>query len=235
MGQQDQREVVNALLKALPRKTLQRVRRECELVELSRGDVLGEPGERIRHAYFPVGAFISLVAKSEGNASLEVALVGDEGMVGIPLILGVDTERLRVVVQGSGKAWRMKAVSFQRVQAANLQLQRRLSIYVTSRLAQLAQNAACSRFHLLEARLARRLLMTQDRAHSDHFHITQEVLAEMLGVRRSGITCAAIPLQRKELIRYHRGDMTVLDRPGLESIACECYQSARHETESLTG
>lgn len=218
--------VANRLLEALPSGALVGIRSECELVELTRGDVLCEPGDRIRDVYFPAGSFVSLIARAADTADLEVALVGSEGMVGIPLLLGADTKPWRVLVQGSGHAWRMSAEIFRGKLAGNPQLHRELSSYVSSRLAQLAQNALCSCSHSLEARLARRLLMTQDRAHADDFHATQEMLAKMLGVRRSSVTCAAAALRDKKIIRYRRGSITVLDRVGLENVSCGCHQIA---------
>jgi CRP-like cAMP-binding protein len=215
----------NRLLEELPGNMPTSVRTECELVELTSGDVLSEPGDRIRDVYFPTESFVSLVAQAQGGASLEVALVGDEGMVGIPVMLGTDTKPLRVLVQRSGKAWRMKAETFKYMTDTDALLRREFHKYIFSRLSQVAQNAVCANAHRIEARLARRLLMMQDRSHSDPFQATQKSLASMLGVRRSTVTCAAIALQRTNLIQYHRGTLTVLDRKGLERISCECYRA----------
>jgi CRP-like cAMP-binding protein len=225
--------VVNRLIDALPHKARLSIRKECELVELSFGDVLCEPGERIRDVYFPTGSFISLVAAVADGASLEVGLVGNEGMLGVPLMLGVAVSPLRALVQGSGGAWRMQAAHFRRVLASHPALRRGLDGYVYGLIAQLAQTAACTCFHALDARLARWLLMTHDRAHSDHFYLTHVLLAEMLGVRRSGVTTAAGILQSKKLIRYRRGDITILDRKGLEKTSCECYRVAIDVYERL--
>jgi len=219
--------IQNRLLEELPSRTFKRLCTESELVELTTGDVVCEPGERIRDVYFPTESFLSLVAKVAGDACLEVALVGDEGMIGVPLLLGADTQPLRVLVQGSGKAWRMKAEIFKRMTDTNRPLRRALNKYVLSRLAQIEQNAICAKVHQVEARFARRLVMMQDRSHSDQFHATQESLASMLGVRRSSVTCVAVRFQRKNLIQYNRGTLTVLDRKGLEKISCECYVAAR--------
>jgi len=217
--------VQNSLLEELPNKTLKDVRAECELVELTIGDVLSEPGERIRDVYFPTESFVSLVAEVTGGLSLEVALVGDEGMVGIPLLFGADSKPLRVLVQGSGKAWRMRAETFKRLTDTNRTFRRELNKYVSSRFAQVAQSAVCASAHQIGARLARRLLMMQDRSHSDHLHAKQESLARMLGVRRSSVTCAAVAMQRKKLIQYRRGAVSVLDRKGLENASCDCYSA----------
>jgi CRP-like cAMP-binding protein len=216
----------NRLLGDLPSQAFTRVRNECELVELATGDVLYEPGERIRDVYFPTQSIVSLVAKAAGDASLEVALVGDEGMVGIPLLLGADSKSLRVLVQRSGAAWRMKAETFKRMTYAQQALRHALNRYVLLRLAQVAQNAVCANAHQIEARLARRLLMMQDRSHSDYIPVTQESLAKMLGVRRSSVTTIAGTFQERKFIQYSRGILTVVDRKGLESLSCKCYPMA---------
>ena len=216
----------NRLLGGLPRTAFTRVCSECELIELTRDDVLYEPGERIRDVYFPTQSVVSLVAKAARNASLEVALVGDEGMIGIPLLLGADSKSLRVIVQKSGPAWRMKARTFMRLTQTQPALRHALNKYALLRLAQVAQNAICANAHRVEARLARRLLMMQDRSHSDRLIVTQESLARMLGVRRASVTLIAIAFQQKKLIRYSRGILKVLDRKGLESLSCDCYATA---------
>ena len=215
--------VVNRLIGALPRADRQRFLASCTPVELGFAEVLGEPDYRIRHIYFPTGSLISLVMTIDDGANLEVGMVGNEGMLGIPLIFGVDASRLRSIVQGSGTALRMEARQFRRELARSPALLRLLQLYVYVVVSQLAQTAACTRFHVVEARLARWLLMTQDRAHSERFHVTHEFLAFMLGVRRVGVTKAATALQTARLISYHRGNVRVLDRAGLEAASCGCY------------
>ena len=235
VGSQSGSPVTNLLLAGLPRKDRQHILAGCESVELTVAEVLCEPADRIRHVYFPAGSFISLVIPVSGLESLEVELVGNEGMVGVPLVLGVDISALRTVVQGSGMALRMNAATFRRELELSPALRRTLHLYITVFLGQLAQTAACNRFHTLDARLARWLLMTHDRAHSNDFYLTHEVLARMLGVRRVGVTNAAGLLQKQKLVRYSRGNITILDRAGLEAVSCGCYRAVKDTYDAVLG
>ena len=213
----------NSLIAGLPRKEGSRFLAACEPVELLFDDILAEPGERIRHVYFPKRAFISITPPNVGHGTVEVGLIGDEGVLGATLLLGVDVSPLHALVQGPGSALRISAATFRRELVHSPALERKLKRYLYVRMCQLAQAAACNRFHLVEGRLARWLLMTHDRAHSNAFHITHDFLAYLLGVRRVGVTKAATTLQHRALIRYHRGDITILNLPGLKAAACECY------------
>jgi CRP-like cAMP-binding protein len=219
--------LVNRLLDPLPSHERRRILAKCEPVELVFGEVLHLPGQRIGYVYFPIGGFISQIVPVDKSACLEVGLIGHEGILGIPLALGVDTSPVRAVVQGAGSALRMAAVPFRRELARSKALRREIDRYVFVQLSQFAQMIGCTRFHVVGARLARWLLMTQDRAHADTFYVTQEFLAFMLGVRRVGVTRAASALQAQGLIRYSRGTLTVLDRRGLKRAACGCYEADR--------
>lgn len=192
-------------------------------VDLALGETLSKPGEHIRDVYFPIDGFVSLITPGLLRTQLEIGLVGNEGMLGIPLLLGVNLSPLLAVVQGEGSAWRVDAVTFQRQMENHAGMRSIFNRYLYVFMAQLMQTGPCTRFHLVEARLARWMLMTRDRAHSNQFHVTHEFLAYMLGVRRVGVTSAASALQRRNLIRYTRGNIQILDVRGLERAACPCY------------
>lgn len=223
----------NHLLAALSRNDRQHFLSGCEQVRLVVGHILCEPQQVIRHVYFPTDSFISLMTPIDGHSSLEVALVGNEGMYGIPLMLGVEFTSLHAVVQGSGHAWRMDVEGFHSELKHSVALQQELNRYIYVLMIQLAHTAACTRFHVVEERLARWLLMTRDRAHSDEFHITHEFLAHMLGVRRVGVTKAASSLQKKKLISYSRGDVRINDIVGLEAASCSCYREDKETYERI--
>lgn len=215
--------VLNHLVDNLPARERGRFLEQCEPVDLVFGTILCEPETVMRSVYFPLTGFISLVATVSNHKPLEMGLIGNEGMLGVTLALGVNTAPLRGVVQGSGTALKLSAASFRRELRDSPVLVRIFGRYLYVLMSQLSQAAACSRFHEVEARLARWLLMTHDRAHGDHFHLTHSFLADMLGVQRSAVTIAAGALQRGNIIRYSRGQIRILDRAGLEDVSCECY------------
>ncbi len=225
----------NLLLASLPRKERQNYLSQGELVELVSSEILGEPGKRVRYVYFPINSFISLVAPIDSHASMEVGMVGNEGMLGLNLALGVKFSLLHALVQGAGKALRMDDDQFLKIFEKCAILQQKLRAYAYVRMTQLSQTAGCNRFHVVEARLARWILMTRDCAHSNEFHITHEFLSYMLGVRRAGITEAAGMLQRKKLISYSWGHLKILDRRGLETAACRCYQKSKETYKNIMG
>ncbi len=213
----------NRILDSLPGRDLQRLQRRLEPVELGFGQFLYEPGARIRHVYFPLDCLVSLLTAVDRRRSLEVGMVGNEGMAGMPFILGVGVSGVRALVQGAGSALRMAAEPFRREFDRTPRLQQALYRYTYAMMAQISQTAACNRFHEAEQRLARWLLMTRDRVGTDEFPLTQEFLSHMLGLRRVGITQAAGSLKRRRLIDYKRGQLRVLDLPGLRRASCCCY------------
>jgi CRP-like cAMP-binding protein len=215
----------NRLLAALPAIEREDIVTRLESVDLVFGETLVEPGEPLAHVYFPTRSFVSVVVTTDQRSRLEVGLIGSEGMLGAALVLGVNESPACGLVQGAGSAWRMEAGAFRRELAASTALDAIVKRYLHVTLVQLAQMATCTRFHGVEARLARWLLMTQDRVGSADFAITHEFLAYMLGVRRAGVSEAACSLQRHKLIRYRRGQLAILDRTGLEAAACSCYQA----------
>lgn len=214
----------NRLLAAMPAKEYERLLAGLEPVKLTYGEVLYEPGKQMRHVYFPFDCLVSLLTVVEGHRALEVGLIGREGMLGSRLALGITASSVRALVQGTGTAVRMKSARFLQEFRRSPALQRALFHFTDALMLQVSQTAACNRFHVVEARLARWLLMTRERLPSSEFHLTQEFLADMLGVRRAGVTAAASALQRQKLIRYQRGIITILDQHGLEGAACSCYR-----------
>lgn len=223
----------NALLAALPDVDREHFLAGCKQVNMNFMQILAEPGDHICQIYFPVEGYISLVAPVDNNANVEVGLVGNEGMLGISLILGVEVAAQRALIQGPGLALCMESTLFMLEYERSPALQNILKRYLYVLMGQLAQTAACTRFHVVEERLARWLLMTRDRAHSDEFHITHELLAYILGVRRVGITKAATSLQQQNLIRYHRGKIQILDHAGLEAASCSCYAAYKVAYEKM--
>jgi CRP-like cAMP-binding protein len=217
---------VNRLIDGLPRRHRDRLLGQCTPVRLVFGDVLCDAGTPAKQVFFPLTGFISLVATVNGQPPLVMGMIGNEGLLGATLALGVTTTPLRAVVQGGGSAWRLSVTQFRRELSASAELRRTVDNYLYVVFEQLAQTVACNSFHEVQARLARWLLMTHDRAHGARFRLTHLFLAEMLGVRRSAVTIAAGDLQRRQLIQYTRGKISVLSRRGLEAASCECYAAA---------
>ena len=223
----------NHLIAALPRGDRQQLLKKCKHVELTYADVLCEPGARIRHVYFPTSGLISLLTPVDRHPSVEVGMVGHEGVAGIPLFLGANTSSVRALVQGSGSALRITAASFRNHAARSTSLRRELNRYLYTFIVQVTQTAGCNSRHQLGPRLARWLLMTHDRMQSDQFYLTQDFLAHMLSVQRAGVTKAATLLQKKKLISYKRGHITILDRRGLERASCACYRAVNKICDAL--
>lgn len=223
----------NRLLAALPRKDQDRLLPHLAPIPLNFEDILYEPDHRIRHVYFPTSGLISLLLVLEDGSLAEVGRVGNEGMIGLPLFLGVKTSHSRALVQISGEALRMKAQVFRQEAYLGGALSDLLLRYTQAMLRHVSQLTACNNHPSIDQRLCRWLLITHDRVRADQFEITQEFLAQTLGVHRQSVTLAAIALQRAGLIRYSRGKLKILDRPGLEAASCECYQAVTREFESL--
>lgn len=217
----------NSLLAALPRRDYLRLLPLLEPVKLTFGEILHEAGDPVLQVYFPEDALVSLLASVDSRHSLEIGLVGREGMVGIALALGVAITPLRALVQAGGTAMRMGSTRFRHELLRSVPLQRELHRYAHVLMTAVTRAAACNRFHVIEARLARRLLMTRDLLQSERFRLTQEFLAHMLGVRRVGVTKAAHALKKRRLISYSRGSIVIVDSPGLESASCSCYKLLR--------
>lgn len=218
--------IANALLAALPRAEYRRVQALLEEVTFAFGDVLYDAGDEVVHVYFPNDSLVSLLTVVDRHLALEVGLVGREGMVGVAYAMGIAATPFRALVQGGGTAMRMKALDFRRELNASATLQREVHLYAHALMAQVAKTAACNRFHVVQERLARWLLMTRDRMRSDHFRLTHEFLANMLGVRRVGVTKAAHALRQLKLISYSRGNIDITNGRGLEAAACSCYEKS---------
>jgi CRP-like cAMP-binding protein len=213
----------NRLLAALPTKEYQRLQPELEPVDLAFAQIIYSPGDTIRHVYFPNNSIVSLLAAEPAHSSLEVGMIGNEGMTGISVFMGVKTSRTLALVQGCGTAVRMKASTLRKESDQVGAFHSLLLRYSHSLLTQMSLSSACNRFHALNSRLARWLLMTHDRIGTDEFRLTQDFMSHMLGVRREGVNKAAGELQRKKLVRYSRGHMAILNRAGLETLSCSCY------------
>jgi CRP-like cAMP-binding protein len=222
----------NQLLAALPESEWQRWQPLLEPVEMPLGQVLYESGSTLSHVYFPTTSIVSLLYVMESGASAEIAVVGNEGVVGISLFMGGESTPSRAVVQSAGKGWRLASQAikeeFKRAPVLHLLLR-----YTQALITQMAQTAVCNRHHSLDQQLCRWLLLSLDRLQGDELVMTQELIANMLGVRREGVTEAALKLQQAGIIRYARGRIKVLDRPGLEQRTCECYAVVKREYDRL--
>ena len=222
----------NHLLSALPEAEWQRWQRHLEPIDLPLGEVLYESGGTLTHVYFPTTAIVSLLYVMENGESAEIAVVGNEGLVGVSLFMGGESTPSRAVVQSAGRGFRMKSQvlkdEFNRAPVLHLLLR-----YTQALITQMAQTAVCNRHHSLDQQLCRWLLLSLDRLEGSELVMTQELISNMLGVRREGVTDAAVKLQKVGLIRYARGHITVLDRPGLEKRTCECYAVVKKEYDRL--
>ncbi len=223
----------NHLLAALPADECARLFPHLELVPMPLGDVLYEPGIQMRHVYFPTTSIVSLLYVMEDGASAEIAVVGNEGIVGVSLFMGGETTPSRAVVQSAGHAYRLKGQLLKDEFYRAGPMQRLLLRYTQALLTQMAQTAVCNRHHSLDQQFCRWLLLSLDRLASNELTMTQELIANMLGVRREGVTEAAGHVQKAGLIEYHRGRISVLDRPGLEARSCECYAVVKKEFDRL--
>jgi CRP-like cAMP-binding protein len=223
----------NHLLAVLPAEVIDRLIPHLELVAMPLAQALYESGGRLDHVYFPTDSIVSLLYVMEDGASAEIAVVGNEGIVGIALFLGGETMPNRAVVQSAGHAYRLNAHLFKQEFNRSGVLERLLLHYTSALLTQMAQTAVCNRHHSVDQQLCRWLLLSLDRLPADELSMTQDLIANMLGVRREGVTEAAGNLQRAGLINYSRGHITVLDRPGLEARVCECYEVVRKEFRRL--
>ena len=196
------------------------------------GDVLHEPDVPLQYVYFPIDCVVALLVTGKGHPDLQIGLVGHEGVVGIPLALGIQVSSRQALVQETGTAMRMESALFRKQCLQSEPLRQALYRYKHALIGQIAQSAVCSHFHSIQERLARYLLMTADCARSREFHLTHEFIARMLGVRRVGVTDAAIDLQQRKLIKYRRGKITILDRKRLSAASCECYKIIKRINDS---
>ncbi len=219
----------NHLLAVLPAPVFDRLAPHLELVSLPLGEALYESGGRLSHVYFPTDAIVSLLNVMENGASAEIAVIGNEGILGIALFLGSDSMPNRAVVQSAGHAYRLKGQVFKQEFSLSGAFQRLLLRYTSALLTQMAQTAVCNRHHTVDQQLCRWLLLCLDRLPANELTMTQELIANMLGVRREGVTEAAGRLQSAGLIHYSRGHIRIVDRPGLEARVCECYEVVRKE------
>lgn len=224
-------QVQNHLLASLPEDELERFLPNLEPIHLEKGEILNLAGDPARYAYFPNSGMISLLSTTHSGATIEVAMVGREGMVGIPSVLRISTTPYESMIQITSEALKVSSDSLVKEFDRGGTLQKLMLRYTHVLLTQISQSAVCNRFHTVEQRLCRWLLIARDRVDSDFLDLTQEIIAHMLGTPRTGVTMAACALQKQELIRYARGKITILDRAGLETGSCECYQIISEEFE----
>jgi CRP-like cAMP-binding protein len=222
----------NKMLAALPENEYRRLADKLELFDLKFGETIYEPDENIEYIYFPNSGIVSFLSEIEKRSTLEVGLVGNEGMVGLSTFLGISKSPNSAVVRATGNAWKMRAADFLKECKVNVSLSRIVHRYTHLLLTQLSLVGACNRFHPIVKRLICWLLMTSDRMGTEKFHITQQFISDMLGVRREAIALAAGSLQEKQLISYSRGNFSILNRGGLEAFACKCYSIMKREEES---
>jgi CRP-like cAMP-binding protein len=223
----------NQLLAALSPAEHERLTPQLELISLSLGEVLYESGDHLRHVYFPTDSIVSLLYVMVDGASAEIAVVGNEGLIGVALFMGGETTTNRAIVQSAGSAYRLAGQRLKDEFHRNGQLQILLLRYTQALITQMAQTAVCNRHHTVDQQLCRWLLLSLDRLPSNTLAMTQELIANMLGVRREGVTEAASKLQKLGVIEYARGKITVRERPKLEQLCCECYAVVKAETERL--
>ena len=223
----------NHLLAALPAEVQERLFPHLELVSLPLGKVMYESGDTLRHVYFPTDSIVSLLYVMEDGASAEISVVGNEGLIGVALFMGGESTPSRAIVQSAGSAYRLLGQRLKDEFNRHGEMQLLLLRYTQSLLTQMAQTAVCNRHHSIDQQLCRWLLLSLDRLPSNRLDMTQELIANMLGVRREGVTEAASKLQRQGVITYQRGHITVQDRPRLEKMCCECYAVVKKETDRL--
>lgn len=224
---------LNHLLASIPNTEFKLLHAKLERVSLVYNESIYNPSDTIRQVYFPDSGIISLLSAVDVDSTLEVGIVGNEGLAGLPVFHGVSVSSNLAVVQGAGHAHRISVADFRNACKPGKKLPQYIQRFVHSLLTQISQSAVCNRYHLIEARLARWLLMTHDRMHADEFQITQEFLSNMLGVRREAVNRAAGHLQKQDLISYSRGHLTVNNRKGLEKAACPCYKIIKKEYETI--
>lgn len=230
---QEQSFYANHLISALGQATQKRLASHLQKVPLSLGQVLYEPGDVLHYAYFPADAIVSLLCLMQDGKSAEISVVGNEGVIGVALFMGGESMSNRAVVQSAGSAYRLPASRFKAEITLHGDLEVWLLRYTQALITQMTQTAVCNRHHSIDQQLCRWLLLSLDRLPDNHVRMTQELIANMLGVRREGVTEAAGKLQKQGVIHYHRGSITILDRPRLEALSCECYATVKKESDRL--